>query len=80
VQQRCTVSHGYPGHGGREEERRIRMVPALTDGPRSDREFDLDVRLQPVARHGSTEAAAKPTDSGCPDGPTNLTCNPEGGC
>jgi|RhiMetStandDraft_4_1073278.scaffolds.fasta_scaffold680707_1 hypothetical protein len=56
------------------------MVPALNDGPRSDREFDLDVRLQPVARHGSPDAAAKPTDSGCPDGPTNLTCNPEGGC
>jgi hypothetical protein len=33
------------------------MVPPLTAMPHDDTEFDLDVRLQAVARHGSAEPA-----------------------
>jgi hypothetical protein len=38
------------------------MVPPLLDTPLVDPEFDLDVRLQGVARHGSGELGEKPPD------------------
>jgi hypothetical protein len=55
------------------------MVPASPDVPPVDSEFDLDVTLQAVARHVSADPAMKPRDD-CPDGPTNITCHPQGGC
>lgn len=45
------------------------MVPPLPDTLPNDTEFDLDVRLQPVARHLSTEPVnrlATPPEAGCP--------------
>jgi hypothetical protein len=36
------------------------MVPASLDTPSVDAEFDLDVRLQPVAREVSDERGEKP--------------------
>ena len=55
------------------------MVPALPDTPPADAEFDLDVRLQAVPRHVS-DAPALPPSQQCPDGPTNISCHPQGGC
>lgn len=55
------------------------MVPASPDVPPVDSEFDLDVTLQAVARHVSADPAMKPRDD-CPDGPTNITRHPQGGC
>ncbi len=43
------------------------MVPALPDSHRDETEFDLDVRLEAVARHAADKAALKPTDAACPD-------------
>jgi hypothetical protein len=56
------------------------MVLASPETTRKDAEFDLDVRIDAVIRHGLTELGMKPTDQGCPDGPTNITCHPQGGC
>jgi hypothetical protein len=56
------------------------MTTVLTETRLDDGDFDLDVRLQAVTRHTSESAALKPTDAGCPDGPTNISCHPEGGC
>jgi hypothetical protein len=39
------------------------MVPALPETPPADTEFDLDVRLQAVARHVSADAAEKPPNT-----------------
>ena len=55
------------------------MVPASPDRPPVNNEFDLDVRLGVVRRHVSDDAA-EPPSQGCPDGPTNITCHPQGGC
>jgi hypothetical protein len=38
------------------------MVPASPDTPPLDTEFDLDVRLEAVARQFSAQAAEKPPD------------------
>jgi hypothetical protein len=35
------------------------MVPASSETPPEDTELDLDVRLQPVARHASDDDAAR---------------------
>ena len=56
------------------------MVPAVSETRLDDTDFDLDVRFETVARRPSEEAALKPTDQGCPDGPTNITCHAGGGC
>ena len=56
------------------------MVPTWPETRVDDTEFDLDVRLEAASRHPSDEAALKPTDQGCPDGPTNITCHAGGGC
>jgi hypothetical protein len=56
------------------------MVPASPKAPRKDAEFDLDVRVDTVIRHGLVEAGLKPTDQGCPESPTNITCHVQGGC
>ncbi len=56
------------------------MTPVSTETRRDDGDFDLDVRLQAVVRHTPESAALKPTDQGCPDGPTNITCHAGGGC
>jgi hypothetical protein len=40
------------------------LGPALFQTPHDDTDFDLDVRLQAVARHVSVEGA-KPTDLDC---------------
>jgi hypothetical protein len=37
------------------------MVPASPKAPRKDAEFDLDVRVDTVIRHGLVEAGLKPT-------------------
>ena len=55
------------------------MVPALPETPPADREFDLDVRLEAVARH-TDERAEKPGPEGtvtcsCPPCGTGITCN-----
>jgi len=50
------------------------MVPALPESHGDDREFDLDVRLDDVARHVADNAALKPTDQGCPDITSQATC------
>jgi hypothetical protein len=55
------------------------MVPASPDTAPVEAEFDLDVRLQAVARHVPADPAMKPSDQ-CPDSPTNITCHPQGGC
>jgi hypothetical protein len=50
------------------------MVTALPEGHGDDREFDLDVRLDEVARHVAGNAGLKPTDQGCPDITVQATC------
>jgi hypothetical protein len=40
------------------------MVPALPEKSRDDTEFDLDVRLEAVARHVSDERGEKPGPEG----------------
>ena len=50
------------------------MVTALSEGHDDDREFDLDVRLDSVARHVADHAGLKPTDQGCPDMTAQGTC------
>ena len=37
----------------------------------ADSEFDLDVRLQPVARNGSDERPMRPTECSCVECTTN---------
>jgi hypothetical protein len=56
------------------------MVPASPEVPRNDAEFDLDVRTNAVIRQGLSEPGLKPTDQGCPDSPTSITCHVQGGC
>ena len=41
------------------------MAPASTHAPRADAEFDLDVRLSPVIRHGVAGAVAQPSAVAC---------------
>jgi hypothetical protein len=62
------------------------MEPVLPDAPVEEREFDLDVRLEAVARHASDPALASEKQA-CPDGPsqyvTNCACTAfgrAGGC
>jgi hypothetical protein len=50
------------------------MVPPLPDMPHDDTEFDIDVRLQPVARHGHDLLAASEGEQ-CPDGPSQYVTN-----
>jgi hypothetical protein len=50
------------------------MAPALAEGHDDDREFDLDIRLDEVARHVAGNAALKPTDRACPDFTAQGTC------
>jgi hypothetical protein len=53
------------------------MVPALPETPPADTEFDLDVRLQAVARHVSADAAEKPPNTrSCEECGTQYTCCP----
>jgi hypothetical protein len=40
-------------------------VSALPETARADSEFDLDVRLQPVARHVSDEKGQRATEITC---------------
>jgi hypothetical protein len=55
------------------------MVPVSSDTASVETEFDLDVRLQAVARHVSIDLAMKPSE-GCPAGSDQITCDPQGGC
>jgi hypothetical protein len=49
------------------------MVTATPVTHADDREFDLDVRLQAVARHISADSP--PSEQGCPDYPaTEVSC------
>jgi hypothetical protein len=41
------------------------MVPPLLDAPHDETEFDLDVRLQAVARRGSIDRAERPQTVSC---------------
>ena len=41
------------------------MAPASTHAPHVDAEFDLDVRLSPVIRHGVAGALAQPSAVAC---------------
>jgi hypothetical protein len=55
------------------------MEPVLPDAPVEESEFDLDVRLQPVARHvgagPAREGAAPSQEQSCWD-----TCTCQAGC
>jgi hypothetical protein len=44
------------------------MEPVLPDAPVEDSEFDLDVRLEAVARHAADSVLAT---KDCPNGPSN---------
>jgi hypothetical protein len=55
------------------------MVPALPETSWDDTEFDLDVRLEAVARQVSDERGPKPGPEGtvtcsCEQCPTGVTC------
>jgi hypothetical protein len=59
--QRIAPREVFGGNGHRRRrpgERRAMIVPASSETPLEDIEFDLDVRLQPVARHVSDDEAA----------------------
>jgi hypothetical protein len=79
---RCRRGYGsrtaaIPARAGGKEDQ---MVPGLPELTRVDTEFDLDVRLEAVARHWD-ERAEKPGPEGtvtgcsCPPCPTGITCN-----
>ena len=55
------------------------MVPALPETPCEEMEFDLDVRLQAVARHISADPALKPSEGACPDATAFTQCG-QGTC
>lgn len=55
------------------------MVPALVETPHDDTEFDLDVRLQTLARHVSADPALKPSEGACPDATAFTQCG-QGTC
>ena len=49
------------------------MLPAMPATLGDDTEFDLDVRLEAVTRHISTDSP--PSEQGCPDYPvTEVSC------
>jgi hypothetical protein len=50
------------------------MEPALPDPPVEVSEFDLDVRLEGVARHAYDPALASQKQE-CPDGPSQYVSN-----
>jgi hypothetical protein len=55
--------------------RRIMEVFVSPDTELADSEFDLDVKLEPVARHLSEERAQRPTECSCVQCDTNAqTC------
>jgi len=55
------------------------MVPVLVQTPHEDAEFDLDVRLEALAWHGSANAALKPSEGACPDATAFTQCG-QGTC
>ena len=50
------------------------MVPASPETHPHDAEFDLDVRLQVVARHVWHDAAERPQTVSCKECGTEYTC------
>ena len=50
------------------------MVPASPETHPHDAEFDLDVRLQAVARHIWHDAAERPQTVSCKECGTQYTC------
>ena len=52
------------------------MVPAPPETAPADTEFDLDVRLQPVARDFPGDRAERPETVSCKECGTNYTCCP----
>jgi hypothetical protein len=52
------------------------MEPVLPDEPVEEGEFDLDVKLQPVARDVSVASAEKPNTPGKECVGSNYTCCP----
>jgi hypothetical protein len=50
------------------------MVPTRPETRPDDSEFDLDVRLQAVARHVSDEPAARPQTDSCEKCGTQYSC------
>ena len=50
------------------------MVPALPETPPADTEFDLDVRLQAVAREFSHDQAERPETVSCKECGTQYSC------
>jgi hypothetical protein len=57
----CSGS-GHPGdYRGKEDP----MEPVLPDAPLEESEFDLDVRLQPIARDASDELQASEGKTVC---------------
>jgi len=50
------------------------MTPALSETSREETEFDLDVRLQPLARHDSAERTERPNTVSCKECGTKYSC------